>query len=453
MNAARLQWLHQTTNEGTYVLYWMDASMRVDKNHALETAIQIANHHHKPVVVVVALPTQNTTLRHQTFVLEGLVDVANDLATHGIGFVVKTQPPLIALSALLQDADTLVMDFAYLKPQRAMRKEGYSLAREMNVSSVVVESNLVVPVRVTSDKEEYAAATIRRKVWKHVADCNDMDALSTVAVPWAGSLPSDIDVHQWPRVVHSISSDHHVTPSPLYHGGSREALQRLAVYLRDVIFQDQPIPSDPALDATSKLSMYLHFGHISPLDILQRTLDYSSSPTPQMQDNMDRFLEQLIVRRELAFNYCYYNQGYDVFDQMTEPWAYLTMQQHANDPKEHVYSLAQLETATTHDPYWNAAMLEMTKTGFMHNYMRMYWAKKIIEWSPSFEEAFARSIYLDDKYFLDGTDPNGYTGVAWCYGKHDRAWTERAIFGKLRYMNAAGLERKFKIQEYVKRWQ
>ncbi len=453
MNAARIQWLHQTTNEGTYILYWMDASMRVDKNHALECAIQIANKHHKPVVVFVALPTQDTTLRHQTFVVEGLVDVVNALKDCHIGFVVKTQSPMIALPALLKDAHTLVMDFAYLKPQRAMRKEVYRLACEMNVSSVVVESNLIVPVRVTSDKEEYAAATIRRKVWKHVADFNDLNELTTVEVPWVGTLESDIDVDQWPSVIDSISSDHNVTPSPLYHGGYREALQRLSSYLQDVIFQDQPIPSDPAQDATSKLSMYLHYGHISPLEIMQRTLDFSSEPTPQMQANMDSFFEQLIVRRELAFNYCYYNQGYDVFDRMTEPWAYLTMQLHANDPKEYVYSLAQLETASTHDPYWNAAMLEMTKTGFMHNYMRMYWAKKIIEWSPSYEEAFARSIYLDDKYFLDGTDPNGYTGVAWCYGKHDRAWTERAIFGKLRYMNAAGLERKFKIQDYVKRWQ
>ena len=172
-----------------------------------------------------------------------------------------------------------------------------------------------------------------------------------------------------------------------------------------------------------------------------------------MQANIDSLFEQLVVRRELAFNFVYYNEGYDQFDSMTYAWAYQTMKEHENDPREVLYTLADYENASTHDPYFNAAMLEMIHTGFMHNYMRMYWAKKIIEWSPSYEEAYRTSVYLDDKYFLDGRDPNGYTGVAWCYGKHDRAWTERSVFGKLRYMNAGGLERKFKINDYVKRWQ
>ncbi|HPG43326.1 MAG TPA: FAD-binding domain-containing protein, partial [Acholeplasmataceae bacterium] len=163
----------------------------------------------------------------------------------------------------------------------------------------------------------------------------------------------------------------------------------------------------------------------------------------------DQYVEQLLVRRELAFNYVTYQKGYDQFETMTEPWAYQTMKAHENDIRSYLYDKNDYINFRTHDPYFNAAMIEMVKTGYMHNYMRMYWAKKIIEWSPSFKEAYETIKYLNDTYFIDGRDPNSYTGIAWCFGKHDRAWTERNIFGKLRYMNDKGLEKKFDIKSYV----
>jgi deoxyribodipyrimidine photo-lyase len=455
MNPDRIQWLHQSPSDGDYILYWMQQSMRVNYNHALEFAVQLANKHHLPLVVYFGLTPQypGANLRHYTFLLEGLEEVVRELHERGIGVVFKFASPEVGIRELLPGAHTLVMDFGYLKKPRQWRKAVFHEAKQQSLPTVIVESDVIVPVRVTSDKQEYAAATIRRKVWKHVAAFDDWQGNTPVDVPYALSLSSDAFVSEWRTFIHQLGIDDSVKPSPLYRGGYMQALKRLDTYLSQVIFNDQPMSSDPADDISSKLSMYLHFGQISSLEIMNQTAEYPGDRTPQMQANIDSFLEQLIVRRELAFNYCYYNQGYDVFETMTEPWAYKTMEEHASDVREYVYSLEQLEQCQTHDFYWNAAMLEMVTTGFMHNYMRMYWAKKIIEWSPSFKEAFDRTVYLDDKYFLDGRDPNGYTGVAWCYGKHDRAWTERAIFGKLRYMNAAGLERKFRIKDYANRWQ
>jgi len=167
--------------------------------------------------------------------------------------------------------------------------------------------------------------------------------------------------------------------------------------------------------------------------------------------SFDAFVEQLIIRRELAFNYVYYLDGYDQFEHMTEPWAYMTMNAHDLDFKPDIYSFEQIELSQTHDPYFNAAMDEMRITGYMHNYMRMYWAKKIIEWSPSFGVSYRTIKELNNKYFIDGRDPNSYAGIAWCFGKHDRAWNEREIFGKLRYMNDKGLIRKFDMQSYISR--
>lgn len=455
MNEARIQWLHRSDRPADYVLYWMHTSMRVAYNHALEVAIQVANEHHLPVVVFVGLAPNNphANLRQTTFLLEGLAEVETALKERGIGVVFRLAAPAIGIEALLPNAHTLVMDFGYLKPDRAVLKQVYTSAKDRNVAVVIVESNLVVPVRLTSDKQEYAAATIRRKVWKYVDECNDFTVLSNALVPYTLGVPSDGSFLAFDGLLAAIVTDESVKASPLYRGGYSHARKRLDAYLTNHIYHDAPLSSDPSLNVSSKLSMYLHYGQISPLEIIQRTLAFSTNKTPQIQENIDSLLEQLVVRRELAFNYVYYNQGYDVFETMTESWAYTSMALHANDPREYVYSLEQLEQAQTHDKYWNAAMIEMTTTGFMHNYMRMYWAKKIIEWTPSHKEAFERTVYLDDKYFLDGRDPNGYTGVAWCYGKHDRAWTERSIFGKLRYMNAAGLERKFKIQDYVNQWQ
>jgi deoxyribodipyrimidine photo-lyase len=198
------------------------------------------------------------------------------------------------------------------------------------------------------------------------------------------------------------------------------------------------------------LSPYLHFGHISPVEIIVK-LNSLLEKNPHIKEPMDDFIEELVVRRELAINFIYYNKKYDEYDSITYDWAYKTMEEHVEDEREYIYSLEDLENYNTHDKYWNASMKEMIHTGFMHTYMRMYWCKKILEWSPDYKTAYKNSLYLNNKYFIDGRDPNSFTGIAWCFGKHDRAWKERPIFGKLRYMNANGLERKFDMQGYIDR--
>ena len=203
--------------------------------------------------------------------------------------------------------------------------------------------------------------------------------------------------------------------------------------------------NQPQTDDTSYMGMYLHYGQISPLYIARQLLQQGRG-----QANIESYIEELIVRRELAMNFVNFNKLYDSFEGLPA-WAKKTLQEHGQDKRDFLYSLEQLETAQTHDPYWNAAMNEMRFTGYMHNYMRMYWGKKILEWSKTPQQAFATTLHLNNKYFLDGRDANSFTGVAWCFGLHDRPWTERAIFGMVRYMNAAGLERKAKPKEYVKK--
>jgi deoxyribodipyrimidine photo-lyase len=200
--------------------------------------------------------------------------------------------------------------------------------------------------------------------------------------------------------------------------------------------------SDPGAHMVSDLSPYIHFGQISPVYIAREVIRCNKA-------GKDAFLEELIVRRELSINYVYYNDFYAGYEALPA-WARETLSAHKGDKRPYLYDLQSLERAETHDPYWNAAQAEMVRRGKMHGYMRMYWGKKILEWSPSPREAFSRALYLNNKYELDGRDPNGFAGVAWCFGKHDRAWPERPVFGKVRYMNAAGLERKFNMAAYVK---
>ncbi|MFP4180413.1 MAG: hypothetical protein ACLFSA_10205, partial [Spirochaetaceae bacterium] len=201
--------------------------------------------------------------------------------------------------------------------------------------------------------------------------------------------------------------------------------------------------NDPTKDCASGLSPYLHFGQISPLTIALAVMEHKELPS-------EGFLEELVVRRELSFNFTWYNPRYDSPASLPR-WAQETLKAHEQDMREPSYSMGELESGLTEDPYWNAAQMEMLVTGKMHGYMRMYWGKKILEWTPSLEEAFRRALYLNNRYALDGRDPNSFAGVAWCFGKHDRPWKERRIFGKVRYMNDRGLERKFKIGKYVER--
>jgi deoxyribodipyrimidine photo-lyase len=312
----------------------------------------------------------------------------------------------------------------------------------MECPLIQVETDVVVPVEETSPKEEYAAATIRSKIKKKLADF--LVPLKEHE-PIIDSLSLDFDSFDIEDVTKAISRlriDRSVKRVDSFHGGTKEAKNHLEIFLESKLDRFPELRNDPTLDYLSHMSPYLHFGQISPLDI---ALKVSKTRSP----GVEAFLEELIIRRELSMNFVFYNKKYDSLEGIPD-WAKKTLRTHQKDSRPYLYSLKELESARTHDPYWNAAQKEMVVKGKMHGYMRMYLGKKILEWSKTPEEAFKMAVYLNNKYELDGRDPNGFTGVAWCFGKHDRPWGERAIFGNVRYMNDRGLKRKFDADKYVK---
>ena len=292
-----------------------------------------------------------------------------------------------------------------------------------------------------------AARTIRPKIHKHLSDYLIDFKPTTVKKSSLTLNVKGIDLENIDAVLQRMKIDHSVPPvTNFFKGGSSQARQTFKMFLHRRLAHYVNNRNQPQTDDISHMSPYLHFGQISPLSLALQ-IDCVGS---HLQAVKESFLEELIVRRELAMNFVNYAPHYDSYKCLPN-WARLTLAEHKKDPRENVYTRRQLENAQTHDEYWNAAMREMRYTGFMHNYMRMYWGKKILEWSKTPEHAFRTTLAINNKYFLDGRDPNSYTGVAWVYGVHDRAWFERPIFGKIRYMAASGLERKCDIAAYVKK--
>ena len=431
--------------KGRYLLYWMQASQRTHDNQALETAIRMANQRSLPVLVYFELidnfPEAN--LRHYTFMLEGLKEVLKDLHHLRIQLVVnylpsKKYPDLVALS---KKAVMVITDYGYLPFQTEWRKK---YARQLPCMMMQVESDVVIPVKTASAKEEYTAGTFRPKIQHLLQDYLQPLKMTAPDHSSLGFRIKSFSISNLKESLNQLSIDSSVPPSFFYHGGASQAEKLLNQFIKEKIYQFTSLRNDPSLDYLSQMSPYLHFGQISPLYIALRVK--AEAPA----EAYENYIEELIVRREVAINYVHYNPNYDQFEGLPK-WARNTLEEHHYDPRQYIYSVDELEHALTHDPYWNAAQKEMIITGKMHGYMRMYWGKKILEWSTTPQEAFKRCIYLNNKYELDGRDPNGYTGIAWCFGKHDRAWKERPIFGKIRYMNAKGLERKFDIDRYVEK--
>ncbi len=429
--------------QGSYVLYWMQASHRTEYNHALEHAISQANKLNKPLLVFFGLmnnyPEANE--RHYFFMLEGLKKVQSSLEKMDINMVIWDKSPEVGVVELSSDASLVVVDRGYLKIQKEWRKY---VAKRIGCPLVQVESDSIVPVEVASPKEEYSAASFRPKIEKK---------LDSYLIPLKknrpkiGSLDLDFysfDIKDIEKAIFRLNIDRSVKRINEFHGGTIEAKKHLEAFLKNKLDRYPELRNDPTVDYLSNMSPYLHFGQISPLYTALKVL---------ATDNLgkDVYLEELIVRRELSLNFVFYNMNYDSFNGLPE-WARKTLLEHKKDPREYTYTLEEFETAETHDPYWNAAQKEMMFRGKMHGYMRMYWGKKILEWSKTPEDAFKTALYLNNKYELDGRDPNSYTGVAWCFGKHDRPWKNRPIFGKIRYMNDKGLKRKFDVNRYVEKF-
>jgi deoxyribodipyrimidine photo-lyase len=435
----------QPTQKGRYVLYWMQASVRVVENPALLYAIHQAEELGVPVLAVFGLTIgyPEANLRHFTFLIEGLEEAARELEKLGIRLVILEAQPDEAALRLAADAALLVTDRGYLTHQRRWRA---SVAQQAPCGLLQVEGDLVLPIEEVSDKSEWAAATIRRKIhriWDQYLVADDPPH-----APRKDSLGIHIDGAVQPdqELIGRLDIDRSVQPAARFKGGTSKALDRLEEFCKNSLRYYHSRRNDPAQEHQSDLSPYLHFGQISPLTIALAVKAARGAP----REAKDAFHEELIVRRELAFNFVYYEQRYDSYACLPD-WAKRTLDEHRRDKRPHLYDREQLDDANTHDPYWNAAMQEMRLTGKMHGYMRMYWGKKILEWSESPEQAYQTALYLNNRYFLDGRDPNSYAGVAWCFGKHDRPWIERPIFGKTRYMADSGLRRKFDMDGYLRR--
>ena len=429
---------------GRYVLYWMQASQRVEWNHALEFAIDRANELGLPVVAGFGLmddyPEANA--RHTAFMLEGLSEVQHALAKRGVLFVARRGSPDAVAVALAKDAAMAVCDKGYLRHQKRWRR---NVVRAAECPVVEVESDAVVPVETASIKEEYAAATLRPKLHRLLS--RFMAPLRPRRVKQS-SLQMDLpglDLSVPARVLATLSFKSPVAPvTPFYRGGARAANELLDEFIARKLDRYDMRRNDPSQDVVSHMSPYLHFGQISPLEIALRVRNGDD----KRPEAVEAYLEELIVRRELSLNFVYFNKDYDAFRCLPN-WATQSLRLHEKDDRPTRYTAGELESARTHDPYWNAAQRELTLTGKMHNYMRMYWGKKILEWRAKPADAFRIALRLNNRYELDGRDPNSFAGVAWCFGKHDRPWTERSIFGTVRYMNAKGLERKFDMAAYV----
>jgi deoxyribodipyrimidine photo-lyase len=298
-----------------------------------------------------------------------------------------------------------------------------------------------VPVEVASGKEEYSAATLRRKLQNLIPRFSVITDEQAPAVDSTRLEYESYSVSDIPKAISGLNIDRAVTPSSVFQGGAKAAGKHLTDFIKHKLARYRDSKNDPNEDVLSQLSPYLHFGQISPLYIASEVARHGGP------DSL-AFLEELVVRRELSMNLVHYHRHYDSFTGLPV-WAQKTLLEHQNDHRPYLYSREKLEKALTHDPYWNAAQRELISTGKMHGYMRMYWGKKILEWAALPEEAYQTALYLNNKYELDGRDPNGFTGVAWCFGKHDRPWARRPIFGNIRYMNAEGLKRKFDADKYA----
>ena len=426
--------------EGRYVLYWMQAAQRGRYNHALEHAIRLGNERGKPVVVAFGLtdvyPEANR--RHYAFMLQGLTETQRTLADRGVAMVVRRGEPDAVAIEMARDADLVVVDAGHLRIQRKWRS---NVARTIDCPLVEVETNLVVPVGVALDKAAWSAAVLRRRIERHRA--HFLKPLRHVTPRHASVRMglAGLDIKSGPEAALDVLELDSSVPPVAMQGGSQAGQRRLRAFLNDGLERYDEDRNDPTLDGTSRLSAYLHFGQLSPIEIALKVLGRGG-------EGAAAFLEQLIVRRELSFNFVRYNTQYDRYAGLPA-WARRTLAFHRRDRRPAVYSLEELETAGTDDVYWNAAQRQMVHTGTMHGHMRMYWGKRILEWTRSPARAFQIALYLNNKYELDGRDPNAWAGVAWCFGQHDRPWPERPIFGKVRFMNAAGLKRKFDADAYA----
>jgi deoxyribodipyrimidine photo-lyase len=465
---------------GRYVLYWMTACRRLDRNFALQRAIEVARATRRPLAILEALRSDYpwASDRLHTFVIDGMAEHARALAGTPVTYRPYVEPSRGAgkglLERLARDAASVVTDdYPCFFPPRMIAAAGARLPVRLEA----VDSNGLLPMRAT-DKTFSTAVSFRAHVQRtlraHLKEWPDVLDLSDL--PDGADLPADID-ERWPatpagdledpsRLVATLPIDHGVPPVPT-RGGSGPARQVLRRFVSEALAAYPKDHNQPEADGTSMLSPYLHFGHISTHEVFEAVMTAEKWTTRKLAPDArgrregwwgastgaEAFLDQVITWRELGFNLCATRpDDYWTFVALPD-WARATLDRHRADPREWQYSRDDLEQARTHDEVWNAAQRQLLRDGWMHNYLRMLWGKKLLEWSPSPEAALDSMIAIMNRHSLDGRDPNSYTGYLWTLGRYDRPWApERPIYGTVRYMSSANTVKKLRMKTFLRRY-
>lgn len=475
-----------------YLAYWCFKALRTNSNHALEYAIHLANKHTLPLVVfsTTDISPPQLSARHTLFEIQALNDLTTSLAKRDIFCLNLICYPPAGAALFAREAAALVVDSVHLKEDLQYYNQ---LRRWVSCPLLQIESNLVVPVEVTSSKQETAAYTIRSKITNNIEKFLVTISQQSVETPSLKFthpiliLPQSykpprhkmvdndkseyrvesLNVNAYKNLQFfqtSFSIDNSISPIPTI-GGEIQAKTSLQDFLEHRFLEYDTQRNNPSVmnadGMQSKMSPYLHYGNISPIDILLEAQKYiqnfvainpnSIDMHNKLQTSYNTLFEELIIRRELSFNFVHYNNNYMKYNSIPT-WAFATLNAHLDDYRPVMFNESQLESASTEDIYWNAAQNQLVTMGYIHGYMRMYWGKKPLEWFADPEEAYSFTLQQNNKYAIDGKDPNGYVGVSWCYGTHDRPFVNRPIFGTVRYMNANSLRSKFNMDPYLKRW-
>jgi deoxyribodipyrimidine photo-lyase len=466
--------------DGSRVVYWMTASRRTRFNYGLQRAAEWARHLGRPLVILEALRCDYpwASARLHRFVIDGMVDNSASLEGRNVTYLPYVESERSAgrglLETLAEEAAVVVTDdFPTFFLPRMLAAAGKKIAARLEA----VDSNGILPM-AAADRDFATAYAFRRHVQKevlqHLREIPLEDPLAE-ELPPPLPLPADV-ARRWPAVAGGLLSgrssslaalpiDHSVGVVPT-RGGSRAATTAMQDFLDHRLGRYTDERSRPEADATSGLSPYLHFGHISAHQVFLETLrrerwsDENVTPPANgrrsgwwgMSADAEAFLDQLVTWRELGFNVCHHRSDHDRWESLPE-WALSTLSRHARDHREHLYTLEQFAAAETHDPLWNAAQTQLLSEGTIHNYLRMLWGKKILEWTSEPREALEVMIELNNRFALDGRDPNSYSGIFWVLGRHDRPWgPERPVFGTVRYMSSANTARKFRVKGYLERY-
>jgi deoxyribodipyrimidine photo-lyase len=441
INEQRIRLPQKGTETNGPIIYWMSRDQRVHDNWALLFAQELALEQKGDLIVLFSLVPEflEATLRQYDFMLKGLMDLEKEFKKYNIPFLMLLGEPAAEIPKFIKKnkAGILVSDFDPLKIKRKWKNE---ITKKIEIPFYEVDAHNIVPCFYASPKQEFGAYTIRPKIHKNLPEFLDEFPKLKKMKSNTSFLSNKID---WKKIYSSLKVDEKVKPVDWIKPGEKAAHKTLKDFIENKIDNYDELRNDPNANVLSNLSPYLHFGQISAQRVALVVNGLVDHPS------VESFLEELVVRKELSDNFCFYNNNYNSFKGFPD-WAKKTLNDHKKDEREFNYTLKKFEEAKTHEDLWNAAQKQLVNTGKLHGYMRMYWAKKILEWTKSPEDALKIAIHLNDKYEIDGRDPNGYTGCAWAIGGvHDRAWAERPVFGKIRYMNRNGAKRKFDIEKYI----